>query len=162
MRTVRVVVIEDSLTVRRRLVDVLSNDPEIVVLGEAEDGKTGIEQCVRLRPDVVTLDMVLPGLSGLAVTEYIMAYCPTPILIVSASVNRGELYRTYEALAAGAVDVLDKGGGDPQDTAWEKRLVDAVKLVSRIKVITHPRLRRGRSDARDCPRRQRACLPLCR
>jgi two-component system, chemotaxis family, protein-glutamate methylesterase/glutaminase len=143
MRTIRVLVIEDSLTVRRRLVEVLSTDPEIVVVGEADDGKTGIEQCLRLRPDVVTLDMVLPGLSGLAVTEYIMAYCPTPILIVSASVNRGELHRTYEALAAGAVDVLDKSGGGDPGAAWEKRLVDAVKLVSRIKVITHLRLRLG-------------------
>ena len=51
-------------------------------------------------------------MSGLAATEYIMAHCPTPILIVSASTNRGELFKTYDALAAGAVDVLEKPRGD--------------------------------------------------
>ena len=56
----------------------------------------------------MTLDMMLPIMTGLAVTEYVMAYCPTPILIVSSSTNRGELFKTYEALAAGALDVLEK------------------------------------------------------
>ena len=75
-----------------------------------------------LRPDVVTLDMMLPVMSGLAATEYIMAHCPTPILIVSASTNRGELFKTYDALAAGAVDVLEKPRGDEADEDWERRL----------------------------------------
>ena len=100
-----------------------------------------IERCRELRPDVVTLDMCLPVMSGLAATEYIMAHFPTPILIVSASTNRGELYKTYEALAAGAVDVLDKPGGDTLGPDWEHRLVAAVKMVARIRVITHPRAR---------------------
>jgi two-component system chemotaxis response regulator CheB len=87
----------------------------------------------------MTLDMVLPVLSGLAVTEYVMAYCPTPILIVSASTNRGDLYKTYDALAAGALDVLEKPYGNEVDGAWEHTFVSAIKLVSRIKVITHMR-----------------------
>src|SRR5690606_6237710 len=86
-RPLRVVVIEDSLTVRKRIVEVLSEASGIEVVGEASDGPAGIELCERLRPDVVTLDMVLPGMSGLEVTEHLMAYCPTPILIVSASTN---------------------------------------------------------------------------
>jgi two-component system chemotaxis response regulator CheB len=141
MRKVRVLVVEDSLTVRRRLCDVLGADPEIEVVGEAGDGKRAIELCRTIRPDVVTLDMMLPVMTGLAATEYIMAHCPTPILIVSASTNRGELFRTYDALAAGAVDVLDKPLGDERDADWERRIVSAVKLVSRIKVITHLRAR---------------------
>jgi two-component system chemotaxis response regulator CheB len=141
MTRVRVLVVEDSLTVRRRLCEVLGADPEIEVVGEADDGKRAIELCRAIRPDVVTLDMMLPVMSGLAATEYIMAHFPTPILIVSASTNRGELFRTYDALAAGAVDVLDKPLGDERDEDWERRIVSAVKLVSRIKVITHPRAR---------------------
>ncbi|MGE0453559.1 MAG: chemotaxis-specific protein-glutamate methyltransferase CheB [Vicinamibacteria bacterium] len=140
---IRVLVVEDSLTVRGRLCEVLRADPGIEVAGEAEDGKRGIELCRALRPDVVTLDMMMPLMSGLAATEYIMAHCPTPILIVSSSTNRGELFKTYEALAAGALDVLEKPRGDEDDGAWERKLVAAVKLASRIKVITHPRARLG-------------------
>jgi len=141
MTKIRVLVVEDSLTVRKRMVEVLAADPGIEIVGEADDGKRGIELCQQLRPDVITLDMMLPVMSGLAATEFIMAYCPTPILIVSASTNRGELFKTYEALAAGALDVLDKPLGKELDDAWERKLVTTVKLLSRIKVITHLRAR---------------------
>jgi len=141
MAKIRVLVVEDSLTVRKRMVAVFAADPAIEVIGEADDGKRGIELCQQLRPDVITLDMMLPVMSGLAATEFIMAYCPTPILIVSASTNRGELFKTYEALAAGALDVLDKPLGSEIDDAWERKLVTTVKLLSRIKVITHLRAR---------------------
>src|SRR5580698_6668168 len=123
MRKIRVLVVEDSLSVRKRLIEVLGGDPELEIVGEADDGKTAIDLCRTLRPDVITLDMMLPVMTGLAATEYIMAHFPTPILIVSASTNRGELYRTYEALAAGAVDVLDKPTGLEVDDAWERKLI---------------------------------------
>ena len=144
MPRIRVLVVEDSLTVRKRIVEVLAGDPGLEVIGEAEDGKQAIELCQRLRPDVLTLDMMLPVMTGLAATEFIMAYCPTPILIVSASTNRGELFRTYEALAAGAVEVFEKPSGNELDDRWARTLVSTVKLVSRIRVITHPRGRLSR------------------
>src|ERR1700681_4668825 len=90
MPKTRVLVVEDSLTVRQRLVEILVSDPEIELVGEAEDGKRAIELCRECRPDVITMDMMLPVMSGLAATEYIMAHCPTPILVLSASMNRGE------------------------------------------------------------------------
>ncbi len=138
---IRVLVVDDSLTVRKRLVEVLASDPALDVVGEAENGKRAIELCQALRPDVITLDMMMPIMTGVAVTEYVMAYCPTPILIVSASTNRGELFKTYEALAAGALDVLEKPTALDGHGQWEKKLVSTVKLISRIKVITHPRAR---------------------
>ena len=143
MRRIRVLLVEDSLTMRRRLSEILSADPELEVVGEAENGKRAIELCRSLSPDVITLDMILPVMSGLAATEQIMAHCPTPILVVSSSFNHGALFETYDALAAGAVDVLEKPRGDEADGEWELRFRSAVKLVSRIKVITHPRARLG-------------------
>jgi two-component system, chemotaxis family, protein-glutamate methylesterase/glutaminase len=137
----RVLVVEDSPTVRAHLCAALAADPEIERVGEAADGKAAIECCQALRPDVVTIDMMLPVMSGLAATEYIMAHCPTPILIVSSSFNRGEVFKTYDALAAGAVDVLEKPTGNEPEGAWQRRFVAQVKLVARIPVITHPRLR---------------------
>jgi two-component system, chemotaxis family, protein-glutamate methylesterase/glutaminase len=146
----RVVVVEDSVTVRKRLCEVLSNDPGLQVVGEAGDGHQAIELCERLRPDVVTMDMMLPVLNGLGATEHIMAHFPTPILVVSSSTNRGEMLKTYEVLAAGAVDVLEKPQGDEAEGVWERRLISAIKMVSRIRVITHPR---ARLRALESPRR---------
>ncbi len=147
MSRVRVLVVEDSLTVRRRLVEVLSGDPDLEVVGEAEDGKRAIELCLSLKPDVITLDMMLPVMSGLSATEYIMAHQPTPIVIVSASTNRGELFHTYSALAAGALEVIEKPRGDERDGEWERAFLSTVKLVARIKVITHLRGRSRRSPS---------------
>ena len=137
----RVLVADDSVTVRKLLVEALRTDATLEVVGEAANGQEAIEYCRELRPDVVTLDMMMPVMTGLAATEYIMAYFPTPILIVSASTNRGELFRTYDALAAGAVDVLEKPSGEEPAGEWEQGFIASVKMVSRIAVITHPRAR---------------------
>jgi two-component system chemotaxis response regulator CheB len=138
---------------------VLEADPEVEVVAEAADGNEAIQLCQQCRPDVITMDMMLPGMTGLAATEYIMAHCPTPILICSSSVNRGELFTTYDALAAGAVDVLEKPRGDEVDGSWERRFIDTLKLVSRIRVITHPRARLG---ALGRPRLEHAVSPIRR
>src|ERR1700730_14823534 len=141
MQKTRVLIVEDSPTVRGRLADIVASDPDIELVGQAEDGKRALEICRQCRPDVITMDMMLPIMSGLAATEYIMAHCPTPILVVSASINRGELFKTYDALAAGAIDVIDKSAvGDP-GADWDRRLVSATKLVAKIRAITHPRAR---------------------
>ncbi len=144
MSKIRVLLVDDSVTVRRRLAEVIADDPDLELAGEAGDGKRAIELCSSLRPDVVALDMVLPVMSGLAATEVIMAYCPTPIVIVSGSHGRGELFRTYDALAAGAVEVLEKPSGEGVMGAWEGLFASTLKMASRIKVITHPRVRLGR------------------
>ncbi len=165
-KKIRVLVVEDSVTVRENLLGIIAAEPDIEVVGAAEDGKRAIELCLQTRPDVVTMDMMLPVMSGLSATEYIMAHCPTPILVVSASVNRGELFKIYEALAAGAVDVLEKPTGAEANGAWERRFIAAVKLVARIRVITHPRVRlaalAARSPRNAPPPRQQRTLTLSR
>ena len=125
-RKIRVLVVDDSLTVRKHLVDVLSSATGFEIVGEAATGERAIDLCERLRPDVLTLDIVMPGMSGVAVTEHVMAFSPTPIVIVSSSTNRGELFDTYQALAAGAVDVLDK----PSD-AVERDGADVAERATR-------------------------------
>ncbi|MBX3225772.1 MAG: chemotaxis-specific protein-glutamate methyltransferase CheB [Labilithrix sp.] len=138
---IRVLVVDDSATVRGHIVDILSADPTFTVVGEATDGRQAIEACERLRPDVMTMDMMLPVLSGLAATEYIMAYCPTPIVVVSSAENRGEVFRTYDAIAAGAVDVLEKPTASTPPEEWANKLAFVLRVASRIRVVTHLRKR---------------------
>lgn len=140
-KPLRVLVVEDSITVLAHIREVLAAHADIEVVGEAHDGAQAVALCQHLRPDVVSMDMMLPGMDGQAATEAIMAHCPTPILIVSSSTNRGELLRTYEALAAGAVEVLEKPSAGMPEGEWERRYVTLLRLVARIRVITHVRAR---------------------
>jgi two-component system chemotaxis response regulator CheB len=161
---IRVLLVEDSSTMRAHLRESLAADPQLQVVGEALDGGQAVQMVERLRPDVVTMDMMLPTMSGLVATEHIMAEYPTPILVVS-SADRQELFSTYNALAAGAVDVLEKPRGDESDTDWGRRLCGAVRMVARIRVITHPRARlegrnRTTSTAQVEPPPETSCLQL--
>lgn len=140
MNRLRVLVVDDSLTVRRRLVDGFALDTSCEVVGEAVDGQQAFEQCQRLRPDVVTMDLVMPKVDGLRATELIMAHCPTPIVVLSAAENRTEGLRTMDALAAGAVDAVDKPSG-LLDSKWMQMLLSRVRVASRVRVITHVRAR---------------------
>jgi two-component system chemotaxis response regulator CheB len=141
MAKTRILVVDDSQTVRKHLIEIIESDPDFEIIGEAEDGKRAIEICQQSRPDVITMDMMMPVMTGLSATEYIMAHCPTPILVVSASTNRGELFKIYDALAAGAVDVLEKPISDEFSAAWRQRFLAEAKMAARIRVITHPRAR---------------------
>jgi two-component system, chemotaxis family, protein-glutamate methylesterase/glutaminase len=141
-KPIKVLVVEDSARLRARIVRALEADASVVVVGQASDGRAAIDLCLKLRPDVITMDVVLPVLTGLAATQKLMQICPTPILIISAAIDPGELVNTVSALAAGAVDVMEKPRtGTVDDGAWDRRLLSTVKLVARIHVITH--LHRG-------------------
>jgi two-component system chemotaxis response regulator CheB len=156
--SIRVLVAEDSPTVRNWLVDVLRREPDVEVIGVAEDGRRAVEICLERRPDVITMDLAMPGMDGLLATEYIMAHCPTPILVVSASENRGEIFKAYDALAAGAVDILEKPLAGGADEAWLAAFVEKIRMAARIRVIMHPRARfaqlhRARPEALEPARR---------
>jgi two-component system chemotaxis response regulator CheB len=140
MKRLRVLIVEDSRTIRERLVEVLGEDPGFEIVGQVGDGPAALRLVDSVRPDIISLDMVLPGMSGLEVTRRVMSTRATPILVVSASVNRGEAFDTLDALQAGAVDVFEKSrmGRDP---TWEVDLKAALRLVARIRVVTRPRPR---------------------
>jgi two-component system, chemotaxis family, protein-glutamate methylesterase/glutaminase len=107
---VRVLVVDDSATVRAVLARNLDASPGIEVVGRANDGIEAIERIKELRPDVVTLDIEMPRLDGLAALERIMQECPTRVVMVSTLTRQGA-DATLRALDLGAIDFIEKPTG---------------------------------------------------
>jgi two-component system chemotaxis response regulator CheB len=140
---IRVVVVDDSPTARALLVEILSGDPDIQVIGEARDGAEGVEMVQRLRPDVVTMDVHMPRLDGIAATKEIMITAPTPIVVATGSQSAGEVEVAVHALRAGAVAVVCKPRGPgcaDFDQACQK-LCATIKTMSEVKVVRRWRIR---------------------
>ena len=139
MGKIKVVVAEDSASARELLVSILSADPQLKVIGQARDGEEAVALVARLRPDVVTMDIVMPGMGGLEATRRIMASNPVPIVIVSASWKALEVKSTFETIRAGALAVLSKpsGPGSPDFERSAERLRRTVVAMSQVKVVTH-------------------------
>ena len=136
---IHVLVAEDSATARALLVRVLESDPGIKVVGEARDGEQAVELTGRLRPDLVTMDIHMPRMDGLAATREIMQTVPTPIVIVTGSTTAREVSSSMETLRLGALEVLVKppAPGSPGFEAAARHLIEVVKAMSRVKVVRH-------------------------
>ena len=141
---IRVVVVDDSALMRRVITGLLEQDPAIQVVGTARDGREAINQVEALRPDIVTMDVRMPVMDGLATTEHLMAYCPTPILVLTASLASHDVDITFKMLGAGALEVIEKPSGhDPIALERTGRaLIRRIKVLARVKVVTHLRGRR--------------------
>ncbi len=136
---IRVMVVDDSALVRRIASDLLAADPEITVVSTAAQAEFALQKLQRDAPDVITLDMEMPGMGGLEAIRRIMATRPTPIIVLSAHAQKGaEL--TLQALELGAVDFVLKPSrslsGGITDIAAE--LVEKVKNAARIVLEPRP------------------------
>ena len=130
-RKIRVVVGEDSPFMQQLLVDSLSSDPSIEVVGTASNGREVLRQTVDLKPDCVTLDLEMPRMNGLETLRYIMGEWPTPVVIVSAHTAEGAKL-TLKCLEYGAVDFVPKSDGGRSFPAED--LVEKVKAAAGIDV----------------------------
>ncbi len=134
MKMTKVLVAEDSTTIRQCLVHLLNEDPEIEVVGEAVNGREAVEMTAKLTPDIITMDVVMPDMDGLEATNYIMEQKPTPILILSAYANSAEMNVVFEAMKAGALDVLAKPTSlcEIIRSDWKDMFLSKVKNLAEI------------------------------
>ncbi|MEW6003148.1 MAG: chemotaxis response regulator protein-glutamate methylesterase [Nitrospirota bacterium] len=136
---IRVLVVEDCPLMCEVLMSIFNPDPQILVVGIAHNGKEAIELVPRLKPDIITMDIHMPVMDGFEATKHIMAYNPTPILVISSSVFRAGMDKVFKAISYGALDVIDKGdleiGGEKKSG---EVLIEKIKFLSGIKVIRHP------------------------
>lgn len=160
---IRVLVCEDSRTFAAGLVRTLERGGEIKVVGVAVTAEDAIAELTRLAPDLVTMDLELPGMSGLEAVEEIMSTRPTPILIVSSHIRAGTDL-VAAALASGALEAIGKSDlllRDPDGAdavAFRRR----VRLLSGARVIRHPRGRlNGRSAALRARPPHNAVIGIC-
>ena len=154
----RVLIVDDSPVAREVLKQVLETDAGIRVVGMAGTGREAVELTARLKPDLVTMDLVMPGMDGMEATQRIMARHPTPILFFSSFFGPEGDYSRSDALAAGALDVVEKP--TPMlDPHWEPTagaLVQKVKALAQVTVVRHiygGRGRRRRARRAGAPRR---------
>jgi len=146
---VRVLVVEDSPVVREFLLYILGSDLEIEVVGTAESGEEALEAVERIRPDVITMDVHMPKMNGFDTTRRIMETHPTPIIIVSGTLDLAETASVFRAIEAGALAVLPRpsGIGHPEHEQSAADFVRSVKLMSEVKVVRRwPQLRAGRTS----------------
>lgn len=132
---IRVLIVDDSPTLRGFVRAVLESDPELQVVGEACDGEEAIVLCHRLEPDIVTMDIRMPGMDGYQAIRRIMAESARPIVVLTSTESDLELGITFKAVEAGALMVVDKPRGLPDQNPDSKRLIAQVKTMAEVKVV---------------------------
>ncbi|MCU0490655.1 MAG: chemotaxis-specific protein-glutamate methyltransferase CheB [Chloroflexaceae bacterium] len=140
----RLLIVDDSALTRNVLRELFESDPEVQVVGAARSGQEALRMVAELRPDVVTMDVQMPGMDGIETTERLMAYHPTPILVLTSTLSRQEVDITFKMLEVGALEVVEKPTLSDQVALTRARteLTRKVKLLARVKVVTHLRGRR--------------------
>ena len=147
---IRVLLVDDHAVVRRGLADLLAGEPDVVVVGEASDGRAALREAAVTLPDVVLMDLQMPEVDGVEATRRICAELPGSQVLVLTSFSDGE--RIVAALDAGAVGYLLKDA-DPDD------VIAGIHAVHRGESPLHPRAARELLARRNLPGGRAALTP---
>lgn len=141
MSPIKVLVVDDSLFMRKIIPQILEEDKEIQVIDTARGGLEAIKKIVQLKPDVITLDVEMPGMDGLETLNKIMKSYPTPVIMLSAYTPKGAEI-TLKALEYGAIDFVSKPSGEISldIKKVQRELIEKVKVaktidLSKLKII---------------------------
>lgn len=141
MNKTRVLVIDDSAFSRRTIIKLLEEIQEVEVIGYAVNGEEGLRKVMDIRPDLITMDLEMPGMDGFTLLRIIMTACPTPVIIVS---SHSEDERVFKALELGAVDFVAK----PQRALSEQLLEIRGELQQKVGALLNLNLEGLKSRTR--------------
>ncbi len=136
----RILIVDDSSFMRMAIRSILSKDPSLDIVGIASDGVEGVEKAIALKPDLITMDIEMPRLDGIAALRQIMAKAPTKVIMVSTLTNEGAR-ATFEALEAGAIDYIPKNVTDSSAA----QNIFREELLRKVKEAQRSRFGRGAS-----------------
>jgi two-component system, chemotaxis family, protein-glutamate methylesterase/glutaminase len=132
---VTVLVVDDSASQRGALIALLNADPELSVIGWATNGADAVRATALLKPDVIAMDLHMPGMNGLEATRQILRETPTPIVLVSPSAARDDQLLVFQALDAGVLAVLSKPDAGPAGRVAAQELCRTLKNMARVHVL---------------------------
>lgn len=147
---INVLIVDDSLTTREFLKYIIELDPELRLTGEAKTGDEAVRRVAEQRPDVVIMDIQMPGMDGYKATREIMETHPLPIIMYSSLVAPEKTENIFKAMKAGAVAVAQKPPGlaNPESRPLVEKLLRTVKLMAEVKVVRRLPRKRPSSPAR--------------
>lgn len=134
-KRIKVLIVEDSPIAAKLLSYIIESDAQLEVIGMVESGEAALEWIKNIQPDVITMDIVLPGMDGFEATNRIMKSFPIPIIIVSAHYQNEDIDKSFKAISAGALDILEKpvGPRDPNYQIMAGALIQSIKNAALIK-----------------------------
>ncbi|MEJ8554563.1 chemotaxis-specific protein-glutamate methyltransferase CheB [Tepidibacter sp. Z1-5] len=134
---IKVLVVEDSPTIQQLITYILNSDENIEVIGVVDNGEKAIKFINKNKPDIITMDISMPVMDGFEATKRIMETNPIPIIVISGLIDSHDIDRTFKAIEAGAVSVIEKPEGINHDDFYKisQNITDTVKLMSEVKVV---------------------------
>lgn len=134
MNKIKVLIVDDSIFMRKALETLLSGEPDIEIVGMAKNGLEAIEMAEQFKPDIITMDIEMPTMDGITALERIMKSNPTPVIMVSSLTKEGA-DATLKALDLGAVDFMTKDSQSFGGTDIEKGLKDKIRKFAKNKSL---------------------------
>ena len=131
----RVLVVDDAATQRAILAALFNAAPGLSVIGQAASGQEALRCAATLHPDVITIDLRMPGLDGIEATRLIMQETPTPVVMIAAGISPDDRQLVSAALAAGVLAILPKPMPGPRGAAAAAELVATVQRMAGVRVI---------------------------
>lgn len=143
---IKVLVVDDSAFMRRVLTSLLSQDADIEIVGTARDGEDALIKIASLKPDVITMDIEMPRMDGLATLQEIMKTGPLPVIMISSLTEAGA-ESTLKALEYGALDFIPKSLNNTNHDQFAEELIRKIRAVARRKSLLQLRFGRGSQGA---------------